>query len=90
MDFKLFEKLWYVYGIWKVGRCESCCAYGTIFSCMEPMDTPFHLWQWCANGKWPYADEGIEHAAQILSRFAIKLLREPNILSQAQEEHRNG
>lgn len=56
------------------------------FLACEPMGCPMHSWQWTANGKSNYAYEGLNHAANIISNFALHIIENPEILVKAKEE----
>lgn len=69
-----------------VGDVSQVVPTAQFFLACEPMGTPMHSWQWTANGKSEYAYEGIEHASEIIKDFVIKIVENPTLLKQAQEE----
>ncbi len=54
----------------------ACYAFGT----------PLHSWQMVAQGQSPLAHAGMERAARILTATAIRLLQQPELLTQARQE----
>ena len=52
------------------------------------MGTPGHSWQLTAQGKTPAAHKGMVHVAKVMAATAADILRDPALLAQAKQDHR--
>jgi aminobenzoyl-glutamate utilization protein B len=50
--------------------------------------TPGHSWQLTAQGKTPAAHKGMVHVAKVMAATAADILRDPALLAQAKQDHR--
>ena len=65
---------------WKVPTTEVLVATAAL-------GTPLHSWQMTAQGKSAAAHKGMAHAAKAMGRLAQKLIADPALLAEAQDEH---
>ncbi|KAA9157329.1 amidohydrolase [Amycolatopsis acidicola] len=58
-----------------------------ILSSAVALGTPWHTWQYVAQGKLPAAHKAITHAATVIAATALDLLADPALLAAARAEH---
>lgn len=58
-----------------------------ILSCAVALGTPWHTWQYVAQGKLPAAHKAITHAATVIASTGLALFTDPALLAAARAEH---
>ncbi|GAA4546649.1 amidohydrolase [Pseudonocardia xishanensis] len=58
-----------------------------ILSCAVAFGTPWHTWQYVAQGKLPAAHKALTHAATVIATTGLDLLTRPDLLAAARAEH---
>lgn len=58
-----------------------------ILSCAAAFGTPWHSWQYVAQGKLPAAHKAMTHAATVIAATALELVTRPELLAAARAEH---
>lgn len=71
-----------------VGDVSWVCPTAQVSTATFCAGTPGHSWQLAAQGKSALAHKGMLLAGKVIAGAAIDLLNAPDILAQAQEEHR--
>ncbi|MFT4081725.1 MAG: amidohydrolase [Nocardioides sp.] len=60
-----------------------------ILSSTVALGTPWHSWQYVAQGKLPAAHKAMTHAATVIATTALDLVTKPELLAAAKAEHRD-
>lgn len=76
-----------IYGSTDVGDVSWQCPTAQISAAAWAPETPGHSWQVVAQGKSSLAHKSICYAGKVLSLTAVRMLREPQIITEAQKEH---
>jgi aminobenzoyl-glutamate utilization protein B len=58
-----------------------------ILSAAVAFGTPWHTWQYVAQGKLPAAHKATTHAATVIAATALDLVTSPALLAAARAEH---
>ncbi|MFF3575254.1 hypothetical protein [Nocardia jiangxiensis] len=58
-----------------------------ILSSAVAFGTPWHTWQYVAQGKLPAAHKALSHAATVIAATGLDLITQPELLAAARAEH---
>ncbi|MFJ3671469.1 amidohydrolase [Streptomyces sp. NPDC090106] len=58
-----------------------------ILSSAVAFGTPWHTWQYVAQGKLPAAHKAVTHAATVIAATGLELITRPDLLAAARAEH---
>lgn len=78
----------WLFGSTDVGDVSWVCPTAQIHAAVWARGTPGHSWQVTAQGKSDYAHAMMRYASKVLAAEAIELLTNPQLLEEAQREHR--
>lgn len=69
-----------------VGNVSYLVPTAQLYTCCYARGTPYHSWQLVAQAKGPAAHKGMLTAAQVLALTGLRLLEEPQRISEAKQE----